>query len=87
MVEEIGAIFCFRTMREHLTFLNIFVFYPGLIRLPKIPISEASLLYFGSPDDKLFSGLLHFLTKFLKIYPKMAKRPKNEICIRKTNEY
>ena len=36
-------------------------FYPGMIR---IPILEASLLHFGSPNDQLFSGLLHFWTNF-----------------------
>ena len=51
-------------------------FYPGLIRLPKIPISEASLLHFGSPDDQLFSRLLHFLTNFSENLPQNGKKAK-----------
>ena len=61
-------------------------FYPGMIR---IPIFEASLLHFGSPDDQLFSGLLHFWTNFSenlpqnnKFFPKMPIS-ENEFIFRK----
>ena len=64
---------CKSSNRDRKTFLLFFsrnslsqniLFYPGLLRMPKIPISEVSVLHFGSRDDQLFSGLLHFWTNF-----------------------